>query len=257
MIPAIALQLYTVRDLLTQDFSGVIEKVAAIGYSGVETAFFSDDISVAEAGKQFKRLGLTVPSVHCEIPLGHQQRVVLDTMAALDCRRMIWHGWPRDEDYGSIDGIKRLADRYNQAEAVARANGMSFGIHNHWWEFEPVEGRYPYQVLLEHMEPTVFFEVDTYWVKTAGGDPVKVVAELGKRAPLLHIKDGPAQKDEPMVAAGEGIMDFEAIAQAANGATEWMIVELDRCATDMLEAVEKSYRYLTQKKLAYGKRQEF
>jgi sugar phosphate isomerase/epimerase len=254
MTPAIALQLYTVRELLAQDFTGVVEKVAAMGYAGVETAFFSDNISIAEAGRLFKSLGLSVPSAHCEVPLGDEQARALEMMAALDCRRMIWHGWPQHEDYGSIDGIKRLAERYNQANAVARANGMSFGLHNHWWEFEPVEGRYPYQVLIEELEPTVFFEIDTYWVKTAGVDPVKVVAELGPRAPLLHIKDGPAQKEAPMTAAGEGVMDFEAIAGAANGATEWMVVELDRCATNMLEAVEKSYRYLTEKKLAQGKK---
>jgi hypothetical protein len=69
---------------------------------------------------------------------------------------------------------------------------------------------------------------------------------------LLHIKDGPAVQGEPMVAAGEGSMDFPAIAQAAGGATEWMIVELDACATDMLEAVEKSRRYLIQHNLAKG-----
>jgi sugar phosphate isomerase/epimerase len=217
-----------------------------MGYAGVETAFFSDNIALPEAARLFKTLGLVVPSVHCAIPLGSQQAPVLETAATFECRRIIWHGWPRDENYGSVDGIKRLAERYNQANEVARANGLSFGLHNHWWEFEIVEGRYPYQVLLEHLEPTIFFEVDTYWVKTAGGDPVKVVAELGRRAPLLHIKDGPAVKDEPIVAVGQGVMDFEAIAQAANGATEWLIVELDACATDMLEAVEKSYHYLTQ-----------
>ena len=106
------------------------------------------------------------------------------------------------------------------------------------------------------MEPDIFFEIDTYWAKTAGLDPVKVVAELRERAPLLHIKDGPAVKGEPMVAAGEGNMDFPAITQAAGGVPEWWVVELDACATDMLEAVEKSYDYLTGHNLATGKRGE-
>ena len=58
-------------------------------------------------------------------------------------------------------------------------------------------------------------------------------------------------KDMPMVAVGEGTLDFDAIAQAS--AAEWWIVELDECATDMLEAVRKSYAYLTTKGLAVGK----
>jgi uncharacterized membrane protein len=67
----------------------------------------------------------------------------------------------------------------------------------------------------------------------------------------LHIKDGPAVKDAPMVAVGDGTLDFVAIAQSS--AAEWWIVELDECATDMLEAVQKSYTYLTARGLAVGK----
>ena len=56
-----------------------------------------------------------------------------------------------------------------------------------------------------------------------------------------------------MVAVGQGLLDFPAIAQAANGATEWMIVEIDTCETDMFDAVAQSYRYLTENGLAQGK----
>jgi hypothetical protein len=57
-----------------------------------------------------------------------------------------------------------------------------------------------------------------------------------------------------MTAVGEGVMDFPGIIQAGEGSTEWLIVELDRCATDMMEAVEKSYKYLVGKGLARGNR---
>jgi len=71
---------------------------------------------------------------------------------------------------------------------------------------------------------------------------------------LLHVKDGPCLKDEPQLAIGDGVLDVPAIVQADGDATEWMIVELDHCATDMLEAVEKSYRYLVGEGLAQGRR---
>ena len=81
---------------------------------------------------------------------------------------------------------------------------------------------------------------------------VKFVHELGKRAPLLHLKDGPAVKGKPMLAAGQGVMDFEAILQASRNNAEWLIVEMDECATDMLVAVEESYQYLIQNDLVKG-----
>lgn len=241
----VALQLYTLRNALERDFPGTLQQIADIGYTHVETAFWPAHISVTEASGLLRGLGLNVCAVHCELPLDDQARPVLEMMATFGCDRMIWHGWPQDPDYRSLDGIKRLAARYNAANAVAQANGLRLGIHNHWWEFEPVAGRYPYQVLLEEMDERIFFEVDTYWVKTAGVDPVAVVTELGDRAPLLHIKDGPAVKGAPMVAAGDGTQDIPAIIQASAGRAEWLIVELDECATDMVTAVRRSYDYLT------------
>ena len=252
MSQPLALQLYTVRDLLAENFSAIIEKIAEIGYVGVETAFFADNITLPQAVQIIRGTGLSIPAAHCEIPIGAQQDTVLAEAEILGCEKLVWHGWPQDEDYSSLDGIKRLADRYNQANKICEANGYRFGIHNHWWEFEPVEGQYPYQILVQEMDPNIFFEVDTYWVKTAGLDPVHVVNELGKRAPLLHLKDGPAVKGKPMLAAGQGVMDFEALVQASGSNAEWLIVEMDECATDMLVAVEESYQYLTKHNLVKG-----
>jgi len=55
------------------------------------------------------------------------------------------------------------------------------------------------------------------------------------------------------VAVGKGTLDFLGIVEAAGNATEWLVVEFDEWATDMMEAVQESYRYLTQKRLALGK----
>ena len=246
----IALQLYSVREALAQDFTGVMNKVANVGYVGVEPALGTLGVTPTAAAKLFQELGLEVPSVHTPMPIGDDRNKVLDSMATLGCKRIISGQGP--DSFGTLDLIKQTCDLFNEAQAVAAENGMVFGIHNHWWEFQQVEGRYVYQVMLEHLDPAIFFQIDTYWVQTAGPNPAQVVKELGPRVPLLHIKDGPAVKGEPHVAIGDGVLDFYAIIQAAEYA-EWLIVELDHCATDMVEAVEKSCRYLVGEGLAYGK----
>jgi len=250
MTVPIALQLYTVREALARDFDGVMNKIVGIGYVGVEPIFELPGTTTTEAAKLFEELGLEVPSAHVPLPVGKDKNRVLDFMAAMGCQRIVSGKGP--DSFETMALIKQTCDLFNEAHAVAAENGLKFGIHNHWWEFAQVEGRYAYQVMLEHLEPGVFFELDTYWVKTAGVDPAKVVKELGRRASLLHIKDGPAVRDEPHVAVGDGVLDFPAIFQAAEGAAEWLIVELDHCATDMMEAVEKSYQYLVGGGLARG-----
>jgi sugar phosphate isomerase/epimerase len=250
MSAPVAIQLYTVRDVLADDFAGVVKEIADIGYVGVEPAIDHLGATPEEAGQLFKDLGLAVPSAHTPLPLGERKNEVLDTMAALGCKCIASGKGP--DDFATMDKIKRTCDLFNEANGVAAEAGLTFGIHNHWWEFQQVEGQYVYRVMLERLDPDVFFEIDTYWVKTAGPDPAEVVRTLGKRTPLLHIKDGPAVRGAPHVAVGDGVMDFSGIVAAGAGSTEWMIVELDSCATDMMGAVEKSYRYLVRNGLAYG-----
>jgi sugar phosphate isomerase/epimerase len=250
MAAPIALQLYTLREDLAKDFAGTIKKVADMGYAGVETAGFPGT-TPQEASKLFKDLGLTISSAHARLPLGEQKDETLETMAALGCKRLVCPSLGKDS-FKTLDAIKQSRDQLNEANAVAAANGLSLGFHNHWWEFEPVEGQDPYDVLLDGLDASIFFELDTYWTKVAGADPVAWIKKLGPRVPLLHIKDGPGGQQEPQVAAGEGIMDIPALIKAGEGQTEWLIVELDRCATSMLEAVEKSYNYLAGEGLGRG-----
>lgn len=246
----IGVQLYTLRDALAADFRGVIEKVAAIGYAGVETAGMFGE-SVQSAAQLFQDLGLTVTSAHSPAPLSDDKNQVLDTMAALGCQRLVIPAIMPDQ-FTSTDKIKQACEMLNQASEVARENGLSLLYHNHWWEYQAVDGRIAYQIMLEHLDPSVQFEIDTYWVKTAGQDPAAIVREMGKRAPLLHIKDGAATIEASMVAVGDGVMNWHEVIPAAQGSAEWLIVELDRSEGDMLEAVEKSFGYLTREGFGHG-----
>lgn len=242
MSDRIALQLYTVRDLANQDYEAAIRKVAAMGYRAVETAGFPGT-TAEKAAKLFKELGITVVGAHIGLPVGDKKNEVLETMEALGKPRMILP-YTRPEDLQTVESVRKLCDTINEGAVVAQANGMQLGFHNHWAEFGKAEGRYVYQLFLEYFDPSIFFELDTYWIKVAGLDPAAVVKELGSRAPLLHIKDGPANREQPMTAVGDGVIDVPAILKAGGDNAKFWIVEMDRCATDVMEAVEKSYRYL-------------
>lgn len=241
MAKPIGVQLYSVRDALVHDFEGVVRKVASFGYQGVETAGFPGTTPQA-AADLFKSLNLQVPSAHIALPLGEKRDEVLETMRILGAKYLVCPFIPKDE-YQTVESTIAVCSRLNEANKVARDAGLTLLYHNHEWEYSPLGSTYPYKVMQEHLDPTIGFEIDTYWVKTAGLDPVAVIEELGVRVPLIHIKDGPCARPLPMTAVGEGIMDFPPIIAAGKSA-EWFIVEIDRCATDMVEAVEKSYHNL-------------
>jgi sugar phosphate isomerase/epimerase len=259
----IAVQLYSVRKEIEKDIKGTLKRIVDIGFDAVETAFWPEGISVKQAGQYLKDAGLTVCSAHIELPTGAQKTAWLETAKELGCKKMIWHGWPEDIRYGSLDGTKQLVAIYNEANHFAKANGLQFGIHNHWWEFRNKAGkRFVYEVLLDQLEKDIFFEIDTYWVKVAGHNPADIVRKFGKRAPLLHIKDGSGvwrdsladDNPDPMVAVGKGTQNFPAIVKAANGNTEWMVVEMDKATTDIFEALQESYDYLIKNGMAKGRK---
>ncbi|MCU0493916.1 MAG: sugar phosphate isomerase/epimerase [Chloroflexaceae bacterium] len=246
----LALQLYTVRHALSQDFEATVRRVAALGYAGVEPFSFAGTTPAA-AASLFRELGLAVPSMHVPMPTAGQPWDALDHAATLDCPCLVSGRGP--EHFTTPEGIQQSCTAFNAAYALAQAQGRRFAIHNHWWEFEPTaDGRLVYEVMLEQLDPGVEFEVDIYWVKTAGADPAAVLRRLGSRARLLHVKDGPAVQNAPMLAVGSGTVDVPG-ALAAGAAADWLIVELDEFAGDMFDAVAQSFNYLVQEGLGHGR----
>lgn len=237
----IGTQLYSVRNQLAQDFEGTIRKLAAMGFDGVELAGLPQGITPKAAVALFKSLNLTVSGGHMGMPVGENKNQTIDMARELGCRYIIDGKGP--DSFKTLDLVKQSCEQFNEGGRNAAAAGLCLVIHNHWWEFQKIGDRLVFDIMLEQLVPEVSFEIDTYWAKTAGVDPAPVIARLGARVPLIHIKDGPCVMGQPMVAAGKGAMEFLPIIAAAKHA-EWLICELDECATDMLDAMRDSLAYL-------------
>ena len=252
--PKLGIQLYTVRDEIKNDLEGTIKNVAEIGYEGVETYFFPQEIALGDAARLLKKYGLEVFAMHSELPVTREQKDnVLRRAEAYNSKNVVWHGWPETERFATLEKTKQTVERYNRANEFLRQNGLKLGLHNHWWEFEKPNGYRPFYYLLEHLDPSIFFEIDVYWTQTGGVDPVKAIKDFGKRAPLIHIKDGPATVGEPVheqVAIGQGNVDIKACAKAARDTADWLIVELDECESDIFKVISDSYKYVRRNNLA-------
>ena len=272
----IGLQLYTIRTEIEKDFDSSIHKIADMGYYGFETYPLPENVTLEHAAKIFRERGLEVFSIHYELPVNKKEMdEVLKMADAYNCKTLVYHGWPQDEaiknldpkkdiinwptieKYKDIDALKRTAELYNKTYDTLKTYGIHLGLHNHWWEYAKTDyGIIPFYYLFDHLNPEIFFEVDVYWAKTGGNDPAKIVKDFGKRAPFLHIKDGPAVKGPhtyDQVPAGQGSLDFPAIVKAGGENIKWMIIEFDEYAGDIFKGVQESYNYLTKNQLAKGK----
>jgi sugar phosphate isomerase/epimerase len=247
----VALQLYTLRER-APDFPGILATAADIGFAAVEPAGLHGT-PPEEARRILDDLGLEVCSSHGPLPDDDEAKARLEEHRIL--RSPALFPSLHEEWFVDRDAVERAADRFAAGAAVAAEFEIELGYHNHWWEFtNTVDGRTAYEVFLESLVQrgvSPLLEVDLYWVQVGGADPAQLVASLGKAVRYLHVKDGPANREEPMTALGTGRVDLPAVL-GANASVRWHVVELDRCGTDMEQAVRASYRYLVEEGYSTG-----
>ncbi len=257
----LAINLFSVRRQLIADFEGTHNRIADMGYVGIEPMIFGpislellpEELRVPtppaeEYRALLDRVGLATASLHGPLPEGDGADFVLDFADALGTDQLVLSSFMALPEAANAHAdatvLAGAIERFSAAAELASARGISLGFHNHHFEWEvDLGGRFAWDLFWEGVDPRVRAEVDVYWAQTAHQDPVEVLARLGTRATRIHLKDGPCVLGEPQVALGEGRVDIEACAAAATHAA-WHIVELDECATDMFEALEKSARYL-------------
>lgn len=237
----IGVQLYSVRGLLDRDVEGTLAALAEIGYREVEFAGLHGK-SAKEVRAMLDRHGLVSPSSHIALEdlTGSWPRV-LDEIGTLG-NRFVVCAWI-DDKYRTVDGYTRVAGMFDTVGAAARKAGIQFAYHNHAYEFAPVDGRLPYDILLANADrDLVRMELDLYWITKGGGDPLAYFARFPGRFPLVHVKD--MAKGGAMADVGQGIIDWKAIfAHAEQAGIAHYFVEHDDPPSP-LQDMKASYTYL-------------
>ena len=246
------LQLYTVRDFMAKDFYGTIKKVAEIGYKGVEFAGYFDE-DPKEIRKFIDDLGLTCCSSHVGGPTEENVEKECETLKILGTDKFVANiGWD-----GTGEGFKKTFEKFQKSVEMTKQYGIKLYIHNHWWEHEAKPfGKPFFEYVLENI-PELMSECDLGWTLFSGYDPLERVEKYNDKIGLLHCKD--CNIKDVSTWAGGTIVRTKLATQVANGdgsakikecvaasKADWAIVELDQYDGCMWEAVEKSYKYLTE-----------
>lgn len=220
-IEKVGVQLYTVRDDMKKDFEGTITKVAAVGYKEVEFAGYFDH-SPKDIRAILDRNGLTAPSMHIGYAsLGEKWPGVIEAATVVG-HQYIVNPWIEEELRKQPDIWKRAAETFNRAGEISKKSGIQFAYHNHWFEFIPLNGKMPYDTLLEECDPNlVKMQLDLCWITVGGQDPLKYFDRYPGRFPLVHVKD---IKKLPRVSTA-GAQDFgsslEDMTEVGSGLIDW------------------------------------
>lgn len=260
--PAIGLQLYTVRDEVSNGIDGLIKKIAELGYTHLETYGYNEGSFFGKSPKEFRNLlydhGMLTPSGHyyhndylagnidawkkaCEAAVILEQEYIV--LPYIDASL-------RSKD---AEGHRQLAARITELAKEAKAQGLKFAYHNHDFEFKyDWKGKTSlYQVLLEETDPDlVKMEMDIYWVVFADGDPITLFYQHPGRFPLWHVKDLDPWNRQT-IDLGKGSIDFTSIFKHKNEAgLSYFFVEQEHYPLSPLESIEKNIGYVKGNLLA-------
>jgi sugar phosphate isomerase/epimerase len=259
-----SVQLYTVREAISDDLQGAVARIAEIGFTKVEPYAFVE--RAEEYERAFAANGLIAPSGHAPMIDSDAPTAAFDAALRLGIGTVIDPFIPADR-WVSADDAFKIADRVNELQSQAAALGLGFGYHNHNWEFSnKVDGRPVFELFLERLSPDVVLEIDTFWSTVGGADTPALLRSLGDRVQFLHIKDGRVSGDiatalpssesalvvpdelaaafKNQTPAGQGDVDVEAVLAAAPHALR--VVEFDDYSKDVFDGVAESFAWLAE-----------
>jgi sugar phosphate isomerase/epimerase len=236
----IGLQLYTVRDLMDTSVPATLEMVARVGYKEVEFAGYFG-ARPSQLRRWLDDLGLAAPAAHVPLLDGNLNEI-FDAAAELGHRYLVQASLPLTQRW-SAGSFQRVALSLNQSGEAARKRDLFVAYHNHDFEFRPIGGIVPYDVILGETDPAlVWMEVDFYWMAKAGRDPLRYFAAHPHRFRLCHLKDIDARGH--MTEVGRGRLDFQQIlGQRDKAGLRHFFVEHDH-PRNPLASIRDSYNHL-------------
>jgi sugar phosphate isomerase/epimerase len=255
----IGIQLYTLRNELGKDPGGTLKQVAADGYKQVELYGFPNADAMITGAKE---AGLEINSAHFEwdTVVNPKDAEMSDFSKILEKAHQIGLShlvipYLKESNRTTLDDYKKVAAHANQAATMAKKAGIQLSYHNHNFEFQPKDGgKSGYDVFMEEFSPEMQFEIDVFWVKVAGLDPVTLIKKLSGRVSQLHLKDlkegiATPSFSSPLPAAafqplGAGVIAMEPIIVAAKAAgVKHCHVEQDQSPAPLTD-IQRSISYL-------------
>jgi sugar phosphate isomerase/epimerase len=239
------------RDTITKDPKGVLQKVAGFGYTELETFAYNDGqifgMPFAEFSTFVKGLGMKVTSGHYGLDMikgDKWEKAVTDAKSI--GQEYVVCPYLNEPERKSIDDYKRICAILNKGAEVAVKNGVKFGYHNHAFEFDTLDGQIPFDVMLAELDPkNVSMEMDIFWVVNAGRDPLQYFEKHPGRFHQWHVKDMDKADKNRNADIGTGTIDWKAIfAKAKQSGMKHFYIEQETYPGEPIDSVGASIKYL-------------
>lgn len=184
------LQLYSLRNQFKTDVPGTLAKIKSFGIHEIEGGG-TYGMSIEDYKKLLAQNDLKMVSVGADFQkLSDNPQAIIDEAKAFGATYVMCAWIPHRGDTFDITDIKKAITVFTAAGKLLHDNGICFCYHAHGYEFRPYEGGTLFDYLAKNTDSRyVNFEMDVFWVKHPGQDPVALLKKYPKRFLLMHLKD--------------------------------------------------------------------
>jgi sugar phosphate isomerase/epimerase len=221
----IGLQLYSLRNQFAKDVPGTMAKIKSFGIKEIEIGD-TYGLSFPEFIKLIAQNQLQVVSYGTDFErLMNFPQSVADDARAYGAKFVVCYWIPHKGDTLTLEDINKAAAVFNKAGKVLAQNGLLLCYHPHGYEFQPHEKGTLFDYMVDTFDARyVYLQMDVFWIKQAGQDPVALLKRYANRWIMLHLKDRkpgtPDSKNgrvdvETNVALGKGDVGIDAIMKTA------------------------------------------
>lgn len=230
---------------LKGDWKTVLKQSASYGFTEIETGNFMGESSESFLS-YLKEIGMSLPVGGFEFKASEDElKKSMTLLKSLKVKyAVVYWPWYVGGPF-TLDDCKKSAERLNYLGKVCKDNGLILCWHNHNKEFIPMESGLPFDYLMDNTDKNlVFCELDLYWVKKGGADPLEILKKYSGRFPVLHVKDMAPGDEQDFDCPGSGIIDFPSLFKEADRqGIKHYFVERDN-VPDGLACLKSSGEYL-------------
>ena len=186
----IGLQLYSLREQFKTDVPGTLSKIKSWNIQEIEGGGIYN-LPLEDYKKLLKDNGLKMISVGADFnALKDNPQSAIDEAKRFGAKYVVCFWIPHQGNEFDIANIKDAVKVFTTAGKLLKENGISLCYHPHGYEFRPYENGTLFDYLAKNTDPKyVNFEMDVFWVKHPGQDPVALLKKYPNRFLLMHLKD--------------------------------------------------------------------
>lgn len=225
-----------------EEFWPNVEKLASLGYRGMEggEALLKGDVE--ENVKRFHDLGLQVLTVSADLKDLREEKyegIIKKAQQLKTNRATVWVSsinssfWNQDPVY---DEVMRDCEAMEKAAEKLESEGITLCYHNHHQDFLASHRGVAYFDILLYNTNKLQIELDVGWVTNGLEDPCRVMERIKDRLAAIHVKDyingEPREKEggwAPIfTTVGNGELNLVPVLETAQKiGIQWAVVEQD------------------------------